>query len=704
MLNLETHLDTHSIHDEPNLTDRLSQHDLEAIGVWCWEGFRADKASRDKWERRTQAAMDLALQLTKAKSFPWPGSANVAFPLVTIACLQFHSRAYPALIQGPDVVRYRVNGEDPTGQSTARAQRVGAHMSWQVLEEDQAWEEGHDRMLLSVPIVGCAFQKTYYNPATRTNMSELVLAQDLILDYYAKSVESCARKTQVFCAPRNELYAGIMEGRYRDVREEPWYKAPAAPLQIEPGATRKDARTGATPPQPDELSEYTLLEQHCWMDLDGDGYAEPYVVTLEGNSRCVLRIVARWDSPKQINRNLRGEVVSITPTEYFTKYSFIPSPDGGVYDLGFGQLLGPLNSATNAIVNQLLDAGTLATTAGGFLGRGVKLRGGQYQFTQFGWNRVDTTGEDLSKNIFPMPVREPSPVLFQLLGLLIQYTSRVAGVTDTMAGENPGQNTPAQTTQSMIEQGMKIYSAIFKRIWRSMKEEFRKLYLLNATYLPDSQTYGPDGGKALREDYLADPRNICPVADPNVTSDQQQLQLALTLKQAAGSTPGYDLEAVERNFLRALKVDGTSVLYPGPKKVPPLPNAKLQIEQMKLQVKQLELQARQQEFVMSLIEQRRLNDAKISQLEAQAKKLLSDADASVAGHEIAVFNAALGALKANDESLRAHLDLMLRHMETRDADRDTTPPATRGGMEGMAPAPINPGIPGMAPASSGGGA
>jgi chaperonin GroES len=672
----------------PNVTHLLEDDDLQQIGRMAWDGFTKDKLSRAKWEKRTQAAMDLALQVQKGKTFPWPGCSNVMFPLVSISALQFHSRAYPALVSGTDIVKYRTIGADPGGQEAQRAQRIGTHMSFQILEEDRAWEEQHDRLLLSVPIVGCAFKKTYYSPSERANVSDMVLAHDLVMDYYAKSVETAARKTQIMPLDRNEIYSGVIEGRYRDVLDEQWYNVAAQPIQYDPGPARADVRKGQMPPMsPDEDTPYTTLEQHRRLDLDGDGYAEPWIVTIESGSRQVIRIVAGWDSEKQMERSIHGRLSRIRSTEYYTKYGFIPSPDGGVYDIGFGVLLGPINSSANSILNQLIDAGTLATTSGGFLARGAKIRGGQYQFTQFGWNRVDATGDDLKKSIFPMPVREPSPVLFQVLGFLVQYAQRLGASTDALVGENPGQNTPAQTQSSMVEQGMKIYSALFKRMWRCMKHEFEKLYALNAIYLPDQMSYGPAGALAQKQDYMGDPRHIAPAADPNVSSDQQQYQRAVIIKQAAASTPGYDLEAVERNFLRALKIDGTDALYPGPKKIPPQPNPKVMLEEMKEQGKtqrdQMKHETDLRKFAMNFQEEQRLHTAQIAQMEAQAIKLMADADSTKVGKEVAALNAMVGALKAHDESLRAHVDQVMKALES-DRDHATEQAANGAGMGGLA--------------------
>lgn len=668
----------------PDLTGRFSEQDLDALGNWVWDGFNKDKYSRNKWEKRTQSAMDLAMQLQKDKNFPWPGCSNVAFPLVTIGALQFHSRAYPAIVQGRDIVRYRVIGEDQTGEETKRARMIGDHMSYQLLEEDHSWEEQHDRLLINIPIVGCAFKKSYFSAEKGHNVSELVLAQDLVMDYYAKSVESCARKTQIIPMYRNEIHSGIENGIYRDVRDCKWYSSNAVPL-TSPSTIREDNRKGETPPQSDESTPFTFLEQHCWYDFDGDGYAEPYIITIEATSKCVVRIVARWDSERAIIRSASTKnIVKINPSEYYTKYGFIPSPDGGVYDVGFGLLLGPLNESVNSLINQLIDAGTMSNSAGGFLGRGAKIRGGAYTFAPLEWKRVDSTGDDLRKNIFPLPVRDPSAVLFQLLSLLINYTNRISGTTDTLVGENPGQNTPAQTTQTMVEQGQKIYAAIFKRVWRSMKEEFRKLYLLNAVYMPTFVEFGESGQKALRDYYQGNPDRIVPVADPNVTSDVQRIQQAQVIKQNAAVTPGYDLEEVERRFLRAMHVDSIDVIYPGPGKVPPLPNPKVMVEQLKTQVKMEQLKLEKAQFAASMQEEMRVNNAKILQLEAQAAKLIEEAGGVRVGHQIAAFEAAIGALKSHDQELRARVEGLMKSMEEDrryELDKQT---ADREGMAGMA--------------------
>lgn len=680
--------------ESPNLTGHFSEEDLDHLGQQAWFGYLQDQQSRRRWLKRMEAAMDLALQLQKDKSWPWPNCSNVAFPLVTIAALQFHSRAYPMIIQGTEVVRYKVWNSDPQGDEMQRARRIGNYMSWQLLEEDCDWEEQHDRMLIQLPIIGCAFKKTYYNG--QHNDSELVSAFDLVMDYYAKSTEGCQRKTHIIQQYRNDVYENVKKGIYRDILKDEWYISPETPPRDEE-SYRRDERLGLTEPSPDETTPFKFLEQHCWLDLDQDGYAEPYILTLDARSQTVLRLVSRIENYEaDVEYNVHKEVVRIKAHEYFTKYGLIPSPDGGIYDLGFGILLGPLNESVNSIINQLVDAGTLNNSGGGFLGRGAKIRGGVYNVSPFQWARVDSTGDDLRKNIFPLPTKEPSPVMFQLLGLLINYTERVSGSTDMMMGQNPGQNTPAETSRTMVEQGMKVYSNIFKRVWRGMKGEFKKLFELNGLYMPASVNYG-DKALAQRQDFLEGADKISPVADPNVTSESMRMWQAQAVKQAAMTTPGYNIEEVERDYLRALRIENIDVIYPGPTKTPPLPNAKIEVEKLKLQGQQMALAQKKQEFILTMQEEHRLNTAKIIQLEAQAHQFLAQAQGVDAGHQVAAFNAAISATKSHNDHLRGLIELMMKEAEH---GQSTTPDG--GGMGGMANAPGDQASPGMGAQGAGG--
>lgn len=689
MLNLDGYLtlDKETI-GSPNLTDQFDDSDLRKIGEWVWDCYERDVQSRERWSKRTEAAMDLAMQVQETKTFPWQGCSNVKFPIITIACMQFHSRAYPAIVNGRNLVQCRVMGDDPDGSVTARADRIGKYMSWQFLEQDESWEEQTDRSLLSVAIVGCGWKKSYYSPSAGHNLSDFVLAQDLVLDYYAKSVESCPTKTHRIPLFRNEVHERCRRGVFKDILEDAWYKADST-LSVSARQQRSDKRDGKTPPQANYNTPFMFLEQHCVMDLDGDGYDEPYIVTLEAESHTVVRITARFDRIEDIERDQQGHIVRINATEYFTKIPFIPSPDGSIMDIGFGTLLGPLNESVDSAINQLFDAGTISNTAGGFLARGAKIRGGVYEFAPFGWQRVDSTGDDLRKSIVPLEVREPSTVLFQLLNFIVDYSNRISGSTDMMAGENPGQNTPAETSRAMVEQGQKIYSAIFKRIWRSFKQEFKKCYQLNAVYLPVSTPFG--SGTIAREDFTGDPGSIIPAADPTITSDAARFAQASLLKQAAQGNPGYDPDVVEKMFLTTLGIDNIDQVYPGmAKAAPPAPDVKLQIQQMKSQMDMQQLQFQKMSFLLTLQQTHTVNQAKIAEIEAKAQKFISDASLSPGNQRINAFNAAIGALKHSNDGIEAQIEKM---METLGNGAQTGNAGSGGvsSLEGSTPDPTGDG-------------
>ena len=525
-MKLKAKLKLKDIQDSENVNELLKDKDSEIVGLQVTRGYEADKSSRQRWETKMEDATKLALQVSEEKTYPWPNSSNVKFPLITIASMQFAARSYPALVKAPDLVKFRVQGADD-GTKASRAHRISSHMSYQLLEEDEGWEEHQDKLLLALPILGCAFKKSYYDKVKGHNCSTLVLPKDLVVNYYARSIEECERKTEIFQLSPREIKERQLRGVYSDVEFTGY--------DIEqPEDSHR--RQGISPPADDSDRPRTLLESHCFIDLDGDGYKEPYVVTIDKNTSKVLRIVHRFgeitteqsikisEIQKRMKAYVEGlnpnpqtaqeeqalviaestvermqaeidmltqqkpKVLKIKPIEHYTKYSFIPSPDGGFYDLGFGALLGPLNDSVNTLINQLIDSGSLANGSSGFIGKGARIKGGKVRFSPNEWKRVSVAGSTLRDSLVPLPVSPPSPVLFNLLSLLINYSERVGSVTDAMSGQNPGQNTPAYNMSQMLEQGLQVFNGVFKRVYRSMRNEFRKLYNLNAIYL-DEESY-----------------------------------------------------------------------------------------------------------------------------------------------------------------------------------------------------------------------
>ena len=636
-----------------NIADHLSKEDREKLGRDVVHDFDVDKNSRVDWEKRTEDALKLALQVVEGKNFPWAGSSNVKFPLITIASLQYHARSYPALIPGPLLVKCRVNGEDDTGSSGARARRISEHMSYQVLEEDENWEDQHDKVLITQPIVGCAFKKTYRDTEKNINVSENILARDLVVSYYTKSLETAPRITHVLQLTKNDIYQRVQAGQYLDIDLTVQRDIASSNLKL-----AKDKAQGVTEPVQDTAKPYDVLEQHLLLDLDGDGYEEPYIAVVDLHSKTLLRLVARYFA-SGVKLTKQGKVIQIKGENYFTKYPFIPSPDGGFYDIGFGTLLGPLNETINTLINQLIDSGTMAVTAGGFLSRGIKFRGGTQSFTPNEWKIVDSTGDDLRKGIVPLPVREPSQVLFTLLSLLINYGERVGGAVDILVGENPGQNTPAETTRTMAEQGMKIFSGIFKRTYRSMKEEFRKLYRLNQLYITGTIQIG--SLKITEEDYNGSSKDISPAADPNMITDSQRMLQAQHLASIANPALGYNMYEVHKKLLDAWKISDIDKILPDPKgknAMPPFKPPKIQEIEIKTQAKLKEVQANAMIKLKELEEQAKVNDATIDQLKAKAMLELEQADGIATGHSLEAVNQMLQAMKLDQEARIHHINTM----------------------------------------------
>ena len=306
----------------------------------------------------------------------------------------------------------------------------------------------------------------------------------------------------------------------------------------------------------------------------------------------------------------------------------------------------------------------------GFLSRGIKLRGGNYNFAPLEWKHVDTTGDDLRKGIMPLPVREPSQVLFTLLSMLINYGERIGGSVDILSGQNPGQNTAAETTRTMAEQGMKIFSGIFKRTYRSLKDEFRKLYRLNQLYLQGIENYNSDQGQNFidADDFSGPVSDVRPAADPNIVSDTQRIQQASALLQLASTTPGMNMYEVQKNYLRAMKVNNIEQILPdprGPNAIKPGPSEKVQIEQMKMQTKQADMQMQFKLGMMKLMKDVEINQAKIHKLEADAILAVEQAGGVKTGHDIAMLDAQIGAAKAHNEGIQSALRAMMdleKHM------------------------------------------
>jgi chaperonin GroES len=567
--------------ESTNIAKELDEERLTKLGSDVYDGYMIDKASRRKWEESYDEWLKLAIQTKEPKTYPWPNASNVKFPLVSTAAMQFAARAYPTLIPSDGrIVKALVIGSDPQNQKQARADRVSKFMSYQVLNEMADWEEDMDRLLFQLPIVGTAFKKTYHDLSTDENVSCLVNPKNLVVNYWTKDLDKSERITEVIWRNKRQIEENIRLGIYSDV------DLPEPKIYDD---FKDDTEMMIRQGKVDDTVPYMLLEQHRFDDLDDDGYAEPYVVLIEEQSKKVLRITARFAKDSVVTKDKK--IAQITPLNFYTKYEFIPNPDGGFYGIGFGYLLGPLNDATNTLINELIDSGALNNLQSGFIDKGLRLKMGDQPFKPGEWRPVNATGRDIKQSLFPLPTKEPSAVLMKLLELLVQSTKELASVAEIFTGKMPGQNTPATTTMATVEQGMKVFTAIYKRIYRSLTKEFKKLYRLNELYIdPETETnvldepIGPG-------DFDKSKHDICPAADPNAASQQEKLMKAQGLLELL---PLGTLDPMQVT-IRMLQAQEQPLYESLIRQGPPPPDPKVQEMQMKMQAEQQKVALKAQE-------------------------------------------------------------------------------------------------------------
>lgn len=673
-----------------NIAEFLPQDYLDGLGVQVVLDTARDRASRQDWEERHAKAVKLALQVQETKSFPWTNCSNVKFPLLTIAVLQFLARI-SVMTKGKNLANVQVLGVDRDGSKGHQSRRLSRHLSLQLIEEDTNWRDSDEQAKFAACLLGSSFKKTYPDLIEGKNTSEHVPSMDFIVDYTCKDINKAQRLTHVIQMTGNKLQENARSGMFLELRDD---LEPTLPSESNVMHRAEQEASGVRPVGGDTNDTYEILEQHCWLDLDGDGYKEPYIVSVRHDTNQVLRVVARFSEEMVHRKNdmqvrlleqkiqaagdmkiisalekqasalqdaADNHIIRIDPMLYFTRLLFIPSPDGGVYGLGLGALLGPLNEAVDTLTNQQIDAGTMSTTAGGFLGRGVKLKGGKNSFDPFEWKPVDSNGQDLRANIFPLPVRDPSPVLFQLLGMLVSYSEKVSGATDIMTGVSPGQNTPAETSRNTVEQGMMLFSGIYARMYRGFTEELNKLVNLNKLFLPlypsfHNLTTGEDA-VLLEDDYTKHGLRVLPAVSPEITSTSQRREKAGAVLQLSEREPGFNKYLVVKDFLEAWEIDNIDDIYPDPqgkKAIPPAPNLKM--EELKFQ--QQKHAAEMQLAIVTLQKEIRLNDAKVMELQAKATKELAEAKGVDTGHQIALLNTQIAAEKTHNEKMKSALTIL----------------------------------------------
>jgi len=524
-----------------NIAELLDDEQLAAIGYDVDRGYDIDKRSRSDWEESAERAMNVALQVRQPKNYPFQGAANIKYPLVTVAALQFGARAYPAIVDGNRIVKGQVLGRDdgvpqkdengdpridpmngeplwitPPGVKKAKADRVSQHMSYQLMCEMEEWEEDTDVLLHHLPIVGCAFRKVWRSEELGRNKAEMVPAIHLVVNNKVRNLDEAPRVThEIFLYPQ-DIEERRRSGTFLDIDL--------------PAPADTDGSGG------DDDAPHMFLEQHCYLDLDGDDYREPYIVTVHKDSCQVVRIVANYNM-ENVSTSKDGERISRLPKEqYFVKYSFIPDPKGGFYDIGFGKLLESLSETIDTTINQMLDAGHLQNAGGGFIGTAVRLKKKEIKVSPGRFEQVEVAG-DIRQQIYNFEHAGPSPVLFQLLGMMVEAARDITAVKDILTGDS-GTDSPqtATTTLALIEQGLKVFTAIYKRVYRGLKQELKLLANLNAKHLSEEEyyTFLDQQQVVAKEDYDLASMDIVPVADPKMVTDMQRSARANVVMTIAG--------------------------------------------------------------------------------------------------------------------------------------------------------------------------
>ena len=581
--------------DADNIASMLDTSALMKIGDECKSGLEIDEDSRAEWLEKHERAMELALQVAHERTFPWEGASNMIFPLITTGALQFNARALPAIIPGNNIVKCRVNGDDSglfevqvdpqtgqpavnpeTGQpvqqqvvapgaKAAQAARVSQHMNWQLLDQMTEWEADTDTLLLYLPIAGCAFRRMWYDPAKGRPCSRWIPATNLVVNMKARSIENAPRISEEFSLYPYEIVEKIRSGHFYYEGDDPLRDF---------GGMEEDEDSEDTQPS------IVFVEQQCRIDLDEDGYPEPYTVIFHKETGQVVRIMARY---AEADIEYDGfDVVRINTMSEYIKYDFIPNPNNEFYGIGFGWLLGPINDQVNTTINQLNDAATLQNMPMGFLGRGLRLKGGDMKFEPGEFKQVDNSGGSLRENIFQLQLEPPSQVLFQLLGLMINSGQDISSVKDIMMG-NSSQNIAPTTALTLVEQGTTQFNSIFKRVHRAMKHEMKLLFAINSRTLDEREyfTFFDSQEEISVSDYDPETLNVTPVTDPNMAARALRQAKSQALMQIAQMFPNrLNRDMILADLLEAAEIENPQA-YILPPPEPPQPSMDEQAKMMR---------------------------------------------------------------------------------------------------------------------------
>jgi len=536
-----------------NLVEAMDEDELVDIGNEVYDKYEADRDSRAEWESMFERGFDLLGLKLDETTEPFEGAATAVHPLLIESAVKFQSRASQELFPAAGPVKTQVLG-DATEEKQRQASRVQNFMNYQLTEQMPEYFDEFERMLFHLPLIGSAFKKIYYDAAEERPVSEFVPIDQFYVSYYATDLRRADRYTHVIYRSPHELYRQIEAGMYAEI------DLPNAKQPEQSALTEKMDTVLGLSPSGDDDPQYVLLEQHCYLDIEDHGYACPYIVTIEEQSKKVLSIRRNWNEDDKAKKKKM----------FFTHYRFVPG--FGFYGLGLIHFLGNLTMSATAALRNLIDAGQFANLPGGFKAKGVRIVGDNDPVAPGEFKEVEATGMDLTKSIVPLPYKEPSATLFNMLQFISAAGQKFADTTEQVINDASSYG-PVGTTMALLEASSKFFSAIHKRLHKSQKDEFKILARLNYEFLPNKYPYDVPGitENVFRRDF--DGRvDVIPVSDPNIPSSAHRLmmtQMAMQLAQTA--PPGmFNMEELNRTLLSAANIPNIDRILPSKLAAQPL--------------------------------------------------------------------------------------------------------------------------------------
>ena len=528
-----------------NLAEFLEESDLDEMGSELVSDFESDRTSRKEWSRSYVKGLDLLGMKIEERTQPWEGASGVFHPLLSEAIVRFQAQAMGEIFPASGPVRTKIVGKQ-TKEKNAQAKRVEHEMNYMLTEEMTEYRDEMEQMLFRLPLAGSAFKKVYYDPIMERPCSMFVPAEDFVVSYGASDLMSCSRYTHVMKKTENQVKELMVSGFYRDI------DLPEPTVDESDIQDKYDEMEGNESVY-EEDDRYTILEMHVDIELpepfqDKDGLARPYVVTIDKSSRTILSIRRNWyeTDPKKIKR------------QHFIHYRYLPSL--GFYGTGLIHLIGGLAKSATSILRQLIDAGTLSNLPAGLKARGLRIKGDDSPLMPGEFRDVDVPGGAIRDSITFIPYKEPSSVLYQLLGNIVEEGRRIGSIADVQVG-NMNPNAPVGTTLALLERSLKVMSGVQARLHASLKKELRILAKCIHDFMPSDYVYETEGEFSRTKDF--DGRvDVIPVSDPNASTMAQrvtQYQSALQLAQQAPQL--YDMGKLHRQMLEVLGIqDASSII------------------------------------------------------------------------------------------------------------------------------------------------